>query len=422
MKRVSHRRTLLLTVGALCAGAFAAYRDTAAEAPPVSANLSAGAVAPAPKEVQPTGAAAIAAHGLLVGDEALRGEIDLHKARREGDHYVVPLSDGRRALLTLDPALQEAAESVLERAKAPRAAIVVMSTDGRLLALAGRRNEEPAREKDFELPLTTWAPAASVFKIVTAAALVDAGVGASSEVCYHGGLRSVEASNLTDDPRRDSACGDLKYGIAKSQNAIVAKLFHRNLGRSKLAAAARAFGFDAAARFALDVEPNRFSLPEDPLELARVASGFWSTELSPLGGALVANTIASGGMSVTPRIVSEIRGDGAVVPVVGAAPERVLDEAVAREVADMLTATCDSGTASKAFRDPRGRPFFPEVSIAGKTGSLSRSTPSYLGYSWFVGFAPADDPKIVVSVLLGNPAKWYLKAHTAARLVLDAAL
>jgi cell division protein FtsI/penicillin-binding protein 2 len=375
----------------------------------------------APHPASPRGARGDAGGaGSLSGDALLRGDISLDKAVLRGDHYEVPLYDESRALLTLDPTLQKAAEGVLARAKAPVGAIVVMATDGRILALAGRRTEPKLVERAWDAALSVWAPAASIFKLVTAAALVADGVDPNAEVCYHGGLRSVDASNLEDDPGRDGQCGDLGFAVAKSQNALIAKLAHKHLDRDELKDAAEAFGFAAAPTFALDVEPNRYALPEQPLEFARVAAGFWSTELSPLGGALVANVIATDGLAVTPRIVAEVRAaDGASRQVVAAPSERAIPRKVARAVADMMVEACESGSARKGFRDERGREFFPNIDVAGKTGSLTRADPSYLHYSWFVGFAPADAPQVSIAVLLGNPRRWHLKASTAARLVLD---
>lgn len=355
----------------------------------------------------------------LIGDALLRGDISLGSARLRNDRYEVKLADKSRAILTLDPKLQEAAEKVLARAKAPVGAIVVMSTDGRILALAGRRNEPNLVERAWDVPVTTWAPAASIFKLVTAAALVEGGVAPDAEVCYHGGLRSVDMTNLADDPRRDGQCANLTYAVSKSQNAIIAKLAHKHLDKTKLSRVARKFGFATAPTFALDCEASRLDLPDEPLQFARAAAGFWSSELSPLGGALVANVIATKGMAVTPRIVDAIRSpDGAQRPVQAAPAERAIDAAVAQAVSDMMVDTCETGTARVGFRDGRGRKFF-DAEVAGKTGSLTRTKPSYLHYSWFVGFAPADNPQVSIAVLLGNPRKWYLKAHTAARMVLD---
>src|SRR6188508_2794474 len=119
----------------------------------------------------------------LVGDAALRGRIDLGKMQREGDGFAVPIGNSkRRALLTIDPAVQDQAEALLKRARAPKSAIVVMTPDGRILALAGRKQGPPTDEAAYDLATTAWAPAALVFKIVTASALLDAGVGPDDKV------------------------------------------------------------------------------------------------------------------------------------------------------------------------------------------------------------------------------------------------
>jgi cell division protein FtsI/penicillin-binding protein 2 len=354
----------------------------------------------------------------LVGDAALKSALDLSAAALANGRYTVKLGDGRTAMLTLDPALQREAEALLARARAPMGAIVVMSVDGRILALAGRRSGNSAPQ----LATQVWAPAASIFKLITAAALVDAGVRPGAKVCYHGGVRSIVASNLVDHPRRDSACNDLSYAVARSQNALMAKLVHRHLEPARLRKVVEAFGISRAPAFALAAEPGRIHIPDDSLAFARVASGFWQTELSPLGGALIATTVASGGLAVTPRIVDRVvRGDVSI-PIESPEARRVIAERVARQVADMMVGTTESGTAYKGFHDDKGRKFLPNTRVAGKTGTLTRRSPDYVQYSWFVGFAPADSPEIVVSVLFGNPERWYLKAHTAARIILQKAL
>ena len=380
--------------------------------------------APEPKPDAPAKRAGGEARGKQqVGDASLHGKLDLRRAELEDGRYVVPLDGGRRAVLTLDPAVQRAAEAALARAKAPQGAIVVMAVDGRVLALAGHRGGDrgavPRLGHHLDVASSAWAPAASVFKIITASALVAAGLGPDSRVCYHGGYRSVDPSHLNDDKARDTSCGSLTEGISKSQNAIIAKLAHRHLQPRALRTMARAFGFDDALSFALDVEHGRAQIPGAALDFARVAAGFWHTELSPLGGALVANTVASGGMAVTPYIVDSVLDERRPVTIKPVQPRRVLDARVARDVARMMTATIDSGTAFKGFHDLQRRRFLPSISVAGKTGTLVRAQPSYLEYSWFVGFAPSDAPTVSISVLLGNPARWHLKAHTAARMVLE---
>ncbi|HMI94567.1 MAG TPA: penicillin-binding transpeptidase domain-containing protein, partial [Polyangiales bacterium] len=66
------------------------------------------------------------------------------------------------------------------------------------------------------------------------------------------------------------------------------------------------------------------------------------------------------------------------------------------------------------FHDPRGRPFLPGISVAGKTGSLSSDQP-YRAYSWWIGFAPEDAPRVAVAALVVNTPKWRIKASYVAR-------
>ncbi|MCP4444690.1 MAG: hypothetical protein GY811_04995 [Myxococcales bacterium] len=406
-------RNSLLAVGAVLALFVGLKSDADGGAPsahiPTAKRRAKPKVKPAPEPRK----------DLLVGDVSLRGQVDLDKRRLVDDHFETTLPDGSLAVLTLDPKWQAAAEKVLSQAKAPQASIVVMQPDGKILALAAGRYQNSAVKGDASLGVSVWAPAASVFKIVTASSLLANGLSPKKEVCYHGGLRSVEASNLIDSKRADGACNNLEYALANSQNALIAKLVTKFLGRKELAKAAKAFGFGRAPQFALKAGAPTVNLPSEPLAFARVAAGFWQSELSALSGALIANTIASGGMAVTPRIVAEVREQHRTIPVVAKVPERVLEEKLAKSVANMMSATTRYGTAKKAFHDRRGKPYMSGTTVAGKTGSLSRTDPDYLGYSWFVGFAPVDEPKVAISVLLGNPAKWHLKAHTAARLVLD---
>jgi len=349
--------------------------------------------------------------------------VDLTRMELHGDRYLAPMSDGRFAVLTIDPKIQDIAEKVLRRARAPRGAIVVTHPDGRILALVGRRTEDPKGTgdgvSDPSLALDAWAPSASIFKIVSATALVEAGAHKDDKVCFHGGLRSVMESNLTDS-REDRRCEDLEYGVAHSQNAIIAKLVHQRLTPASLGDTARRFGFEAPISLPARAAFGHVSLPaEKGVEFAKTAAGFTNVELSCLGGALLANTVGTGGLAVTPQLIAAYL-DGTTETAVAAKPShRVLEESVADEVGAMMAQTCTNGSAAKAFA---GRGRIPDTTVAGKTGTLSVNEPFYMQYSWFVGYAPVDKPALTVSVLLGNPELWQIKAHTAARMVLIEAL
>jgi peptidoglycan glycosyltransferase len=338
-----------------------------------------------------------------VGTTAPLGSlIDLDQIKRNGDVYEAPLADGRIATLTLDPDLQPLAEKLLVQARAPKGAIVVMSTDGRILALAGRRTEEPEGSKegtfDWRLATDVWAPAASVFKLVTASALVDAGVDGNDKVCFHGGIRSVMESNLVDS-KKDSRCESLAYGVAHSNNAILGKLAFQRLTPESLDQMARTLGFVGALP-GKELPGNAGNVAIPPvrdLSFAKTAAGFANTELSVAGGAVIA----------------AIDGQATPVP----AKKRVISASAANQVARMMAGTCENGSAAKTFRKD-AQPW----KTAGKTGTLTRNTPFYMEHSWFVGFAPADKPSIVVSVVFGNPEDWYLRGHEAARRLIDRAL
>ncbi|HSS00058.1 MAG TPA: penicillin-binding transpeptidase domain-containing protein [Kofleriaceae bacterium] len=337
-----------------------------------------------------------------------------------GDHYEARLKDGRRAVLTLDPNLQAYAEKLLSEARAPRGAIVAMAPDGRILALAGRRSDAPSKKADtrkgiFDWRIATevWAPAASVFKLVTASALVAAGVDPSDKVCYHGGIRSVLESNLRDD-RRDSRCESLTYGVAHSNNAILGKLAFQKLEPPALLRFARELGITAALPGS-DLRGNAgvIDIPAvHDLNFAQAAAGFTGSQLSAVGGALLAATFADDGEQPVPRLVASI--DGVALP--GATRRRAITSEIARAVGRMMLATCEIGSAARSF----GR--HQAIRVAGKTGTLTRTDPFYMEHSWFVGYAPAEQPQIIVSVVLGNPESWHLRGHEAARRLIDRAL
>lgn len=355
------------------------------------------------------------------GTGPLGSLIDLDHIERVADHYEAPLKDGRRAVLTLDPELQSLAEKLLDESRAPRGGIVVMAPDGRILALAGRRTEDPkgSREGIFDWRLATdiWAPAASIFKLVTASALVGAGVNGDDKVCFHGGVRSVMESNLVDS-KRDSRCETLSYGVAHSNNAILGKLAYQHLVPDKLDGMARTLGFGpvTGGRALPGTElPGNYGSVAIPvlhdLTFAKTAAGFANVQLSVAGGALLTATFANGGEQPVPRLIATIDGK----PHAGPRPRRILPAATANAVAKMMVATCASGSAAKSFRRK-------EVSVAGKTGTLSRNEPFFMEHSWFVGFAPAERPEVIVSVVLGNPESWHLRGHEAARRLIDRAL
>ncbi len=421
------RRGLVLIAGAvaIAGGAALIGGDDRAPAAAIDGAPLDPPPTPAPASevaaTTPSHATTPAAKPAVAAAAATPDTLELDQVTRVDDHYEAPLGNGKRAILTLDPDLQPLAEKLLDESRAPRGAIVAMAPDGRILAIAGRRTTEPkgARQGTFDWRLATeiWAPAASVFKLVTASALVGAGMDPEDKVCFHGGVRSVSESNL-HDAKSDSRCETLSYGVAHSNNAILGKLAFQKLDPGVLAATAKTLGLVGAlpgndlvgTAGAITIPPTR------DLEFAKIAAGFTATsggsQLSVAGGALLAATFADGGEQPVPRLIASI--DGVTLPI--AAKRRALSSETARAVARMMMATCDSGSAAKSFGKHRA------VRVAGKTGTLSTNQPFFMEHSWFVGYAPVEKPEIIVSVLLGNPESWHLRGHEAGRRMIDLAL
>jgi cell division protein FtsI/penicillin-binding protein 2 len=138
--------------------------------------------------------------------------------------------------------------------------------------------------------------------------------------------------------------------------------------------------------------------------------------MSPLHAALIAATIANDGEMPRATLVDRVLdAQGAVLA--RATPEafrRVISAATAQQVNSMMQNTVARGTARRTFHDPAGVPFVPGITIAGKTGTLSGENP-YRGYTWWVGFAPAEHPTIAVASLVVNTPTWRIKASFVAR-------
>jgi peptidoglycan glycosyltransferase len=330
--------------------------------------------------------------------------------------YVARYGAGR-ALLSVSPNLQRGLEKLLADFHVPMGAVVLLEPrTGRVLALAQHAESEHAA--GGPVALRAIAPAASVFKIVTSAALLERGVTPDSEVCFHGGKHRIQKALLADDPRRDRRCLTLSSALAKSANVVFAKLAGRDLSPEQLRVEANRFLFNSEIPFGWHVEPSPAVVPDDPFALATTAAGFGPVRLSPLHGALIAAIVANRGTLVPPRIIDGVEGAALPQP---AEPRRVVPHDVAAALARMMRTTTTDGTARKAFRRDRWDRRSPlnDVAVAGKTGSLSDRHP-FRDYSWFVGFAPAEDPQVAVAAVVVNELVWRIKAPFVAREALAA--
>ncbi|MGQ0506866.1 MAG: penicillin-binding transpeptidase domain-containing protein [Myxococcaceae bacterium] len=320
------------------------------------------------------------------------------RARKVGGVYVVR-ENGRDEPLTLEPALQDQLTSVLRSYQTPYAAIVALDPKtGRVLAMAEHSERNPALRG-----LTTKAiyPAASIFKIVTASALLEAGLSPDQTECFHGGKRRL-SEKLLKDSQRDGRCMTLAAALGASANVIFAKLTQRHLTAAVLRKVAEKFGFNRPMPFSVPADVSMAAIPETPFELASTGAGFGDVYLSPLHGALLAAVAANAGEWRPPVLFEK--------DVAGSTPRKVLTPAVASKLTEMLEETVTTGTARRIFRE-RG---FRVRGAVGKTGTLADRNP-FRDYSWFVGFAPKDNPQIAVAAVIVNEPKWRIRATYVAR-------
>lgn len=347
--------------------------------------------------------------------------LDLLQLELQGDRVTSPLPNGMTAELTLEPELQRATLGVMRRNALPEAGALLMDVrSGELLVYASQVREGTP----FDVNVRAEAPAASIFKIITAASLLETPtLNARSEQCYRGGGQSrIRAADLLEDPRRDQVCASLASALGRSLNIVFGRMAQRYLTPRALTQTAEAFGFGAPTPFDVPSEAPSIELPAEPLEFARAAAGFWHTTLSPLAAVSIAQTVALGGLTLRPRIVRALRAGDQLTWQADPAPvrlRRAVPEGRALELNKMMRETVTSGSAMRSFRDPRGRPYLGDVRVAGKTGTLSRSEQNRY-YTWFVGFAPAEQPRVAVAALVVNTPIWRLKAPQLARDVLRA--
>jgi len=332
--------------------------------------------------------------------------------------------DGGTARLTLDLELQREALGLMTMRHLPEAAIVLVDVaTGRVLVYASHVERGAPRDLCAE----ATAPSASVFKIVTAAALVeDAHLGPDTKQCYSGGEQRINASDLVEDSARDRWCTTLAGAMGRSINTVFARLAKEHLTPAQLESMARRFGYGDALAFDVPVQPGGLHIPAEPLEFARTAAGFWNTTLSPLQAAEISAVVAHEGETVRPHVVDRVvsdRGEALWSAPDDAPARRAIGRDTAQQLTTMMERTISEGTSFRAFHDPSGGAFLPGIGVAGKTGTLTEAE-SQRYYTWFTGFAPvhpdASARQVAIAVLVVNGPAWQVKANVLARDVLRA--
>jgi cell division protein FtsI/penicillin-binding protein 2 len=340
-----------------------------------------------------------------------------------GWREMLPSAVGQDLVLTIDRRLQYITERVLSQAigqyRAQSGTIIVMNPrDGAILAMAslpaydpnqyGATNAlvlaDPAISKQYE--------PGSVFKIVTMAAGIDAGVVTPDTVLtdtlsIEVGDRMIYNSNMrTFGPVtiRDALVLSLNIPTAQVALKLEEARFYQYIQR---------FGFGQLTEIDLANEgPGSVKIPGDSLwsrsDLATNAFG-QGLAVTPLQMATATAVIANGGLLVRPHVVDSMVFRGRLAHPDTAPVRRVIQPAAAAAVADMMVSVVEDGSPNAKV---------PGYRVAGKTGTAQVAIqggyhPTETIHS-FVGFVPADDPAFVALVKLDAPKAYAWGDGTAA--------
>lgn len=247
-------------------------------------------------------------------------------------------------------------------------------------------------------------PPGSTFKLVVASAALASGEYTPQSTLPNLSQYTLPGTSTSINNAGGGACGGgdqvtIADALRLSCNIPFAELAVQ-LGDDAIRAEAEKYGFNRAFELAPDstgfastasVYPTGLSDPRTAL------SGFGQGDVlaTPLQMTMVSAGIANGGVVMNPRLVDRVIAPDLTVSKTFESTEfgRALDEDLAAEMVSMMTANVDDGAASGARIDG--------VEVAGKTGTAERgSTDPYT--LWFTGFAPANDPRVAVTVVVEN--------------------
>lgn len=311
---------------------------------------------------------------------------------------------GNDIVLSIDVNLQRLASRLLGNR---RGAVVAMEpSTGRILAMASNPGFDPSRvdadwislRKDPASPLLNRAaqglyPPGSVFKVITAAGAINKNPGTTRRIFDAPGYITIEGRRIED--KQAGGKLDFAQAFARSSNFVFATLGIEQ-GAESLVTTARDFGIGRPVPFDLPDEQGNLPDPQglSKLELAESAIGQGRILVTPLKMAMVAAAIANNGKVMAPTLVDEVRDSGGTL--IKSTQPRPLWTAVNKGIADVLTTvmtlTVNEGTGTAAAI--RG------VRVAGKTGSAQN--PHGQTHAWFIGFAPAEQPRVAVAVIVEN--------------------
>lgn len=400
-----------------------------------------------PKRVYPTGPSAASLVGFVNSngtagggveamlDEQLKGVAGEQVYERGAGGEIIPTTGqtrregvhGQDVTLTIDSGLQWYAQNALaakvQESEALSGSLVAMDVKtGDLLAVASYPSFDPNQEGQAESALVNKAfgevyePGSTAKVMTVAAALQEGKVTQSTPVIIPPQLPRADRVLNDSDPH-----GTLHYtvaGVLAHSSNMGTILISETLTPKQLETYYRKFGMGQPSSIGFPGESGGILAPSEEWSGSQRATVTYGQgmAMTAVQGAEVFQTIANGGVRVEPRLVKSVTGPDGTVETPIAEGERVIDQEVATKLREMMEVVVSKqGTASRAQIDG--------YRVAGKTGTADRFDETAGGYSGmtgsFIGFAPADDPKIVMAVVLQRPIKGYYGGLVAAPVFHD---
>ncbi|GKS57157.1 penicillin-binding protein [Nitrospira sp.] len=321
---------------------------------------------------------------------------------------------GRHVTLTVDEVVQYITEQELEAAvESTRAkggmAVVMEPNSGAILAMAVNPRFDPNVVKSLSPDrwrnrtiADTFEPG-STMKVFMGAAALEEHV-ASPTTSFFGEFGQMTVANTVIHDHEKIGWMTFAEMIHKSSNIGAAKAAMR-LGEQRLYAYLRKFGFGERTDADLPGEVSGLLRPTKQWGRRSLASIAMGQEIgvTALQLASAISAIANGGSLMKPYVVSEVHDSkGRVLAQMGPQLRRqVVSQATAQAMTTILEGVVTDGTGTKAA--------VPGIRVAGKTGTAQKVDPRTGAYSStmvvgsFVGFAPAEDPRVTIVVVVDEP-------------------
>ncbi|NUS43345.1 MAG: penicillin-binding protein 2 [Mycobacteriaceae bacterium] len=382
-------------------------------------------------------------------DQVLNGSDSRLFGRRFFDLFSGRDPRGGNIVTSINPAMQQVAYREMTRKGYSGAVVAIEPKTGRILTLVTTPSYNPnqlsshdgaqgaqawdALNSDSAHPMLDRAisqtyPPGSTFKVVVTAAALAKGITApDAQVTADSSITLPNTSTQLDNYGRQR-CGpgptvSLREAFARSCNTSFAELGIRT-GSSALKDQASAFGIGSHEDIPLPVADSTVGSIPDDAALGQSSIGQRDVALTPLDNAVIAATIANGGVRMEPHLVDELQGpDLSVLSRTKAVSQ---GQAVSPQVAATLTELMMASESG----DPGGNSI-PGVQIASKTGTAEHSDSQHNSaapHTWYIAFAPAQDPKIAIAVVVedgggqGQSAVGSTVAAPVARAVMTAGL